>query len=297
MAPTIRFEADTSFAQPTGSRNCCSDPRVARDLERRSGAEAGPTARGPGRWRVSARAIPSDGWLVLDKPVGHDLDPGGRHGAAHVQRRQGRPWRHARSPGHRRPADRARRGDQDRALHHGRPEDATALPLRWGEARATDDAEGEVTATSDRRPTASRDPGRRCPASPARSSRCRRPSRPSMSTASGPMTWRGPARRWSCRRGGSPSTRFELVDRPDADHAGLRSLFRQGRLYPRARPRPGAGLGTRRPYVGAAALAVGPFDEAQAISLESLAALGHSPAAFGHLSRSRPRWTTSRRWP
>ena len=49
--------------------------------------------------------------------------------------------------------------------------------LRFGEARTTDDGEGEVTATSDARPT---DEAIRAalPGSSARSSRCRRPSRP-----------------------------------------------------------------------------------------------------------------------
>ena len=56
-----------------------------------------------------------DGWVVLDKPLGHGLDPGGRQGAPAVRRAEGRPWRHARSAGHRRAADRPGRGDQDRA--------------------------------------------------------------------------------------------------------------------------------------------------------------------------------------
>ncbi len=45
-----------------------------------------------------------------------DLDPGRQHREAHLRRAEGRPCRHARSAGHRHPADRAGRGDQDRAL-------------------------------------------------------------------------------------------------------------------------------------------------------------------------------------
>ena len=67
-----------------------------------------------------------DGWVMLDKPLGLGSTPAvGRvrrlFGAA-----EGGPWRHARSAGQRRAADRPGRGDQDRALRHGRPE---GIPL------------------------------------------------------------------------------------------------------------------------------------------------------------------------
>ena len=71
------------------------DPRVARDLDpkrRRTGPPQG--LRAMARKRAGE---PVNGWLVIDKPVGHDLDPGGRRGAAPLRCRQGRPWRHARS--------------------------------------------------------------------------------------------------------------------------------------------------------------------------------------------------------
>ena len=63
-SPTARFDAGRA-----GSSSCCAQPEVAprpRDDRRR---RARTTA-----WRVSGAAEPVDGWLVIDKPVGHDLD-------------------------------------------------------------------------------------------------------------------------------------------------------------------------------------------------------------------------------
>ena len=65
---------------------------------------------------------------------------------------------------------------------------AIASRVRWGEARDTDDAEGEITATSDVRPTAAAIARRAAALHRRRSSRCRRPSRRSRSTAGAPMT-------------------------------------------------------------------------------------------------------------
>ena len=58
----------------------------------------------------------------------HDLDACGRGREARAQRQEGRPCRHARPARLRHPADRARRGDQDRALRHGRPQSPTSSP-------------------------------------------------------------------------------------------------------------------------------------------------------------------------
>ena len=111
--------------------------------------------RQPGRSTMgrSERAQPVHGWVVLDKPQRHDLDrrPSARSNACSMPRRRAMParsirwrpaswpWRWARRP---RPC----------------PTPWTARRLyrftaRWGEARDTDDAEGEVTGTSDERPT------------------------------------------------------------------------------------------------------------------------------------------------
>ena len=77
-------------------------------------AEEGLTPR-----RARARARAMHGWIILDKPLGL----GSTQGVSAVKRAlragrlwqgQGRAWRHARSAGDRRAADRDRRGDQAR---------------------------------------------------------------------------------------------------------------------------------------------------------------------------------------
>jgi tRNA pseudouridine55 synthase len=76
---------------------------------------------------------------------------------------------------------------------------------------------------------------------------------------------------------------FRLAAMDDADHASFEVSSGKG-AYMRALGRDLAlSLGTCGHISALRRLAVGPFDESQAISLESLVALGHSPAAFGHL--------------
>ena len=116
------------------------------------------------------------------------------------------------------------------------------------------------------------------PAAPARL------FRRSRSTASAPMTWPAAAQ---------PST---LAPRPveiDALRPArparrrprrVRGGGRQGHLYPRPRPRPRRGARHLRPCHRAApprGRAASPWTDA--ISLDKLAALGHSAAASGHL--------------
>ena len=71
-----------------------------------------------GRRKPTGRPI--NGWLVIDKAAGHDLDPCRERGQAPDPGAEGRPRRHARPAGHRRAADRHGRGHQDRGLRHGR---------------------------------------------------------------------------------------------------------------------------------------------------------------------------------
>ena len=121
---------------PSRIESACS---IAPEVAARSAAPG----RRAGRATMARkrRGQPVHGWIVLDKPLRHEFEPGGRRGAAAARRGQGRAWRHARSAGDRCVADRAGRGDQDRCLCHGRPK-ALSLHVRWGEARDTDDAEG-----------------------------------------------------------------------------------------------------------------------------------------------------------
>ncbi len=64
----------------------------------------------------------------------HDLDPRGQRDQAPVLGQARRPCRHARPARLRLPADRARRGDQDRPVRDGRPQ---ALPLHRALGRGT----------------------------------------------------------------------------------------------------------------------------------------------------------------
>ena len=113
-------------------RSTEADAECRSTLLRRSSTRAG-RALPAGRPRDRKKQLKRDkrdvhGWVVLDKPVGmtstHAVSVIKR--AVHGQAR--RPRRHARSARLRLPADRARRGDQDRAVRHGRPQDSTASP-------------------------------------------------------------------------------------------------------------------------------------------------------------------------
>ena len=154
--------------------------------------------------------------------------------------------------------------------------------VRWGEARATDDADGAVTATSDRRPLEA-------------------DIRAALPRFTGEIEQVPPAysaihvegeRAYDLARAGETVDlpprvvtihSFALIGLDDPDHATFEVASGKG-AYMRALGRDLAlSLGTCGHISALRRLAVGPFDESQAISLESLAALGHSPAAFGHL--------------
>jgi tRNA pseudouridine55 synthase len=135
-----------------------------------------------------------DGWVILDKPVGLGSTPA----VGRVRRLFG-----AQKAGHGGTLDPLASGVLPIALGEatktvpfvmdGRKE--YRFTLHFGQARSTEDAEGEVTATSEVRPT---DAAIRAPWRPswARSSRSRRLSRRSRSRANAPTTWPGRAN-WS----------------------------------------------------------------------------------------------------
>ncbi len=78
-------------------------------------------------------------------------------------------------------------------------------------------------------------------------------------------------------------TRLELVCLPDPDHAEFEARCGKG-AYMRALARDlGLALGTYGHIAALRRTRVGPFDEADAISLDRLESLGHSAAAFEHL--------------
>jgi tRNA pseudouridine55 synthase len=222
-----------------------------------------------------------DGWVVLDKPLGM----GSTQAVGKVR------WLFAaEKAGHGGTLDPLATGILPIALGEatktvpfimdGRKE--YRFTLRFGEARSTDDGEGEVIATSDVRPTDEA-------------------IRAALGQFTGTLSQMPPAfsalkiggqRAYDLARAGEavdlkPRTvtidRLELQARPDADHADfvvgcgkgtyIRSL---GRDLARA-------LGTVGHLSALRRTAVGPFREEAAISLPKLEALGHIPPLLGAL--------------
>jgi len=222
-----------------------------------------------------------DGWVVLDKPLGL----GSTQAVGKVR------WLFAaEKAGHGGTLDPLATGVLPIALGEatktvpfimdGRKE--YRFTLRFGEARATDDGEGDVTATSDVRPIDEA-------------------IRTALGQFIGDIEQMPPAfsalkiggqRAYDLARAGEPVElkprtvtidRLELLARPDADHADfvvgcgkgtyIRSL---GRDLARALGSVGHLSALRRTVVG-------PFREEAAISLPKLEALGHIPPLLGAL--------------
>lgn len=154
--------------------------------------------------------------------------------------------------------------------------------VRWGEARATDDAEGAVTTTSDARPTIEeietvlpRFIGEIDQVPPAYSA-----------------VKVGGKRAYALARDNQPVDlpprpviihRLELIGAPDADHAEFEAESGKG-AYMRSLARDLAvAVGTVGHIEKLRRTRVGPFAEEDAISLEKLAALGHSAPLADYL--------------
>jgi tRNA pseudouridine55 synthase len=150
--------------------------------------------------------------------------------------------------------------------------------IRWGEARDTEDAEGQVTATSDQRPSVE-------------------VIQLALSNFIGDITQTPPAysaikldgqRAYDiARAGGAPEMQprqvyiddLKFVDQPDADHARFRVACGKG-MYVRSLARDLAvKLDTYGHITALRRTRVGPFTFDHAISLEKLAELGHKGAA------------------
>ncbi len=222
-----------------------------------------------------------DGWLVLDKPSGITSTR-----AVTAVRR----LFEAAKAGHGGTLDPLATGVLPIALGEATKTvpyvmDATKVyrfTVRWGEARTTDDAEGRVTRTSPLRPTAEAIAG-------------------VLPGFIGAIVQLPPAfsalkiageRAYDLARADLPVVleprqvvieRFALVDQPEPDLAVFEVVSGKG-AYMRALARDlGEVLGCFGHVVQLRRLRVGPFLESGAISLDSLVALGHSPAAFEHL--------------
>ncbi len=223
-----------------------------------------------------------DGWVILDKPVGLGSTPA----VGRVRRLFG-----AQKAGHGGTLDPLASGVLPIALGEatktvpfvmdGRKE--YRFTLRFGEARATEDAEGEITATSEIRPTD-------------------RQIREALAAFVGDVEQVPPAfsalkiegkRAYDLARAGEAVDlkprrvrieRLELVARPDADHADFVVACGKG-TYIRSLGRDLArALGTVGHLSALRRTAAGPFREEAAISLPKLEALGHIPALLGALA-------------
>ncbi len=223
-----------------------------------------------------------DGWVVLDKPLGLGSTPA----VGRVRRLFG-----AQKAGHGGTLDPLATGVLPIALGEatktvpfvmdGRKQ--YRFTLRFGEARSTEDLEGEVTATSDVRPDDAA-------------------IRAALPAFVGTIDQRPPAysalkidgqRAYDLARAGEAVElavrqvvieRLELLARPDADHADFVVDCGKG-TYIRSLGRDLAlALGTVGHLSALRRTAAGPFREEGAISLSKLEALGHSPALLGALA-------------
>ena len=154
--------------------------------------------------------------------------------------------------------------------------------IKWGEETTTDDTEGEVTQRSEVRPDAAA-------------------INAALPAFTGEIMQTPPAfsaikidgeRAYDLARAGEAVElaprealieRFELIERPDADHAMFEVRSGKG-AYMRSLARDLAeALGSRGHVSALRRIAVGPFNETHGISLDSLGALGHIAAASRHL--------------
>lgn len=225
--------------------------------------------------------LPIHGWIVLDKPLGMTSTAA----VGVVRRLTG-----AAKAGHAGTLDPLATGVLPIALG----EATKTIPylvdahkryrftIRWGIATETDDAEGAVSAESDRRPD--RDEIER-----------------SLPAFIGTIEQTPPAysavhvggrRAYALAREGNPPElaprtvvieALRLTDVPDPDHATFEAECGKG-TYIRALARDLArALGTVGHLVSLRRTQVGPFGEDRAISLDELGENGQSAPAFGHL--------------
>lgn len=150
--------------------------------------------------------------------------------------------------------------------------------LRFGEARDTDDADGKVTATSDARPT---DEQILAALPQFRGDIMQVPPAFSAVKIAGERAYD------MAREGRAPALeprparvdRFELIERPDGDHAILEVQSGKG-VYMRSLARDlAAACGALGHVAALRRLRVGPFLEKQAIPLDKICGPDHTPPA------------------
>src|SRR5579871_1466914 len=280
-----RWSASKSTApstRPCASNRSCDRPPwhgISGPMTRMMAMRAG--AMRTGAMARKRRGQRVDGWIVLDKPAGLSSTAA----VARVRRLMD-----AAKAGHGGTLDPLATGLLPIALGEATKTVPYVMDgmktyrftLRFGEARATDDAEGEVIGLSAVRPTDEeieaalpRFRGRIQQVPPAFSA----------------VKVEG-KRAYDLARAGEPAElaareahieRFELIGRPSPEDALFEVRSGKG-TYMRSLARDLAkALGSLGHVSALRRLSVGPFSEAQAISLDSLEALGHSPAASRHL--------------
>jgi tRNA pseudouridine55 synthase len=227
------------------------------------------------------RGRPIHGWLVLDKPLGMSSSQA-VSAVRHLL--------DAAKAGHGGTLDPLATGVLPIALGEATKTVAWAMAgrkiyrfaVRWGEARDTDDTEGKVTATSAVRPS-------RAAIEAALDGfvgtiRQRPPAYCALKVA-GERAYDLAREGWAVALAPRPVDVHELrlLALPDDDHAEFEAVVGKG-TYIRALARDLAvSLGSLAHIAALRRLAVGRFRAADAISLENLAALGHSAPASGHL--------------
>ncbi|HMB78221.1 MAG TPA: tRNA pseudouridine(55) synthase TruB [Kiloniellaceae bacterium] len=227
------------------------------------------------------KGLPVNGWVLLDKPLGITST----QAVGRVRR-----LFNARKAGHGGTLDPLASGVLPIALGEATKTVAYVMQgvkryrfsVKWGEATSTDDAEGEVIETSPQRPDEAEIEavlGRfhgDIEQVPPLFSAIRVEGRRAYDMARAKESFELQSRRVEILA-------LDLVDRHDAERATFEVTCGKG-AYMRSLARDlGQALGTCAHVIALRRLSVGPFDENRAISLESLEALGHSPAALEHL--------------
>ncbi len=227
------------------------------------------------------KGTPIDGWIAVDKPAGM----GSTQVVAAVRRILG-----AAKAGHGGTLDPLATGILPVALGEATKTVQYVMDgsktyrwrVRFGEARSTDDLEGAVTATCERRPTAAEIEM----ALPAFTGDIEQVP-PAFSAIK-----IGGERAYDLARAGEAVelmprrvhvARQTLLGMPDPDHADIETVCGKG-TYIRSLARDlSRALGTCGTIVVLRRTACGPFNEGNAISLDKLQELGHSPAPRTHL--------------
>jgi tRNA pseudouridine55 synthase len=224
---------------------------------------------------------PIHGWLALDKPLGMTST----QALSRVKR-----LFNAQKAGHGGTLDPLASGVLPIAFGEATKTVAYAMEgekryrftLRWGQATETDDTEGAVIAESDKRPARAEIEA----ALPAFLGEVEQtPPRFSAVKLQGERAYdlARDGQEFELKKRLVEIHELTLLDTPDEDHAVLEMRCGKG-VYVRSLARDlGEALGSHAHVNALRRTAVGAFTEDKSISLDSLEALGHSPAAFEQL--------------